>query len=464
MDRTSLRKTENYRYIDSDDNDKVKELPSKTTITVASDDKTVTIEFPDSYEDKVGGLIVKSDVKDVAGNKMDADHKADGFKPLDAVQVKENSMKVSRADDDVEVELVFDAAVDKVYKENFKFGKANKETIIADSVRINGDKVTFKFNDGANAKAIKACGSSLVVKTDTTGSDKPAAEDKSGKEIKIEDPVQVYDNLIAPELDADEKDGYVGNTAWKVGVEGDKATITIAFDTQIANLKDAYLDDFKFMADNTGDELEVNKVEVEDGNTLKYTFDEDINKLKDVKVITVKADKDNIDVRTEKDLAKNDQKYKPTNDDINGWKLKTGTAINDALKAKAETDLTKAIEEANAKKAGVEKSADGKDIEKTGKWVTEAEMTTFETAIKSATDAKESKDATAKSLNDAKTALDKAVEEFNKAIKDGTKEAAVNDTDSTLKTFAIAGEDVLALSNIDTTGAEKISLISQEIK
>ncbi|MCS4516944.1 hypothetical protein JTS93_15775 [Clostridium botulinum] len=82
-------------------------------------------------------------------------------------------------------------------------------------------------------------------------------------------------------------------------------------------------------------------------------------------------------------------------------------------------------------------------------------MTTFETAIKSATDAKESKDATAKSLNDAKTALDKAVEEFNKAIKDGTKEAAVNDTDSTLKTFAIAGEDVLALSNIDTTGAEK---------
>ncbi|WP_225893149.1 cell wall-binding repeat-containing protein [Clostridium botulinum] len=332
MDRTSLRKTENYRYIDSDDNDKVKELPSKTTITVASDDKTVTIEFPDSYEDKVGGLIVKSDVKDVAGNKMEADHRADGFKELDAVKVKENSMKVSRADDDVEVELVFDAAVDKVYKENFKFGKANNETIIADSVRINGDKVTFKFNDGANAKAIKACGSSLVVKTDTTGSDKPAAEDKSGQAIKIENPVKVYDNLIAPELDADEKDGYVGNTAWKVGVEGDKATITISFDTEIAKLGDAYLDDFKFMADNTGDEFEVNKVEVKNGNTLEYTFDEDISKFKDIKAITVKADKDNIDVRTEKDGAKNDQKYKPTNDDINGWKLNN---IDDALTKKA---------------------------------------------------------------------------------------------------------------------------------
>ncbi len=29
MDRTSLRKTENYRYIDSDDNDKVKETSIK---------------------------------------------------------------------------------------------------------------------------------------------------------------------------------------------------------------------------------------------------------------------------------------------------------------------------------------------------------------------------------------------------------------------------------------------------
>ncbi|APH21445.1 TPA: cell wall-binding repeat-containing protein [Clostridium botulinum] len=454
MDRASLRKTENYRFIDEEK--KVKELPSKATITVASDDKTVTIEFPDAYEGatKIQGFIVKSDVKDVAGNKMEADYRVDqdkdgNFDTLDNISVKENSMKVSRNGDDVEVELVFDAAVDTVDKDKVIFAGQK-----ANSVRINGDKVTFKFNDGEGADAVKKAGAHLKAEIQAD-----SVKGKAGEAIAAKE-VQVYDNLIAPELDADEKDGYVGNTAWKVGVEkvgaeGDKATITISFDTEIAKLGDAYLDDFKFMADNTGDELEVNKVEVKDGNTLKYTFDKDINELKDVKVITVKADKDNIDVRTEKDLAKNDQKYKPTNDDINGWKLKTGTAINDALKGKAETDLTKAIEEANTKKAGVEKSADGKDIEKTKKWVTEAEMTTFETAIKSATDAKESKDATAKSLNDAKTALDKAVEEFNKAIKDGTKEAPAKDTDSKLKTFTIAGEDVLALSNIDTTGAEK---------
>ncbi|MCC5423741.1 cell wall-binding repeat-containing protein, partial [Clostridium botulinum] len=371
MDRSSLRKTENYRYID--DEEKVKELPSKTTISVASDDKTVTVEFPDSYENKVSGLIVKSDVKDLAGNKMEADHRADGFSKLEAVQVKENSMKVRRAGDDVEVELVFDAAVDKVDKSGFKFGKADQadeKKIAADSVRINGDKVTFKFNDGDNAKAIKACGSSLVVKTTI---DKPA-EDKSGQAIKIEDPVKVYDNLIAPELDPDEKDGYVDNTAWKVEVKDDKATITISFDTEIADLGKAYVDDFKFMADNSGDELKVNNVEVKDGNTLKYTFNENISKLKDVKAITVKADKDNIDVRTEKDGANNDQKYKPTNDDINGWKLKIGDDVKEALK-KAEADKAAEAEAAKITALTVE-----------GNKVKLPTVAGYDVAIKSSTD------------------------------------------------------------------------------
>lgn len=77
------------------------------------------------------------------------------------------------------------------------------------------------------------------------------------------------------------------------------------------------------MADNTGNELKVKDDVVVVGNTLKYTF-EDISKLENTKSITVKADKDNIDVRTDKDEANNDQKYKPTNDDINGWKLQIG--------------------------------------------------------------------------------------------------------------------------------------------
>ncbi|WP_434284318.1 cell wall-binding repeat-containing protein [Clostridium botulinum] len=489
MDRASLRKTENYRFIDEEG--KVKELPSKATITVASDDKTVTIEFPDAYEatNKIQGFIVKSDVKDVAGNKMEADYRVDhkdgNFGTLDNISVKENSMKVSRNGDDVEVELVFDAAVDTVDKDNVIFAGQR-----ANSVRINGDKVTFKFNDGEGADAVKKAGAGLKAEI-KAGS----VKGKAGEAI-AEKAVQVYDNLIAPELDSKEEDGYVDNTAWKVAVDGDKATITISFDTGIADLGKAYLDDFKFMADNTGDELDVTNVEVKDGNTLKYTFKEDISKLKDVKAITVKADKDNIDVRTEKDGAKNDLKYKPTNDDINGWKLKTGTAINDALKAKEEVatakdafdkevakyvegsytadswktfkavvdaetakvkakdatkdtvnastqavkdaadklvtvaaqelaeakeGLTKAIAEANTAKAAVTESTDGSDVEKTEKWATKDQITTFSDAIKVATTAFNKADATVESLTDAKTTLTEATTAFNKLVQNGTK-------------------------------------------
>ncbi|KIN80597.1 cell wall-binding repeat-containing protein [Clostridium botulinum] len=356
MDRASLRKTENYRFIDEEK--KVKELPSKATITVASDDKTVTIEFPDAYEGatKIQGFIVKSDVKDVAGNKMEADYRVDqdkdgNFDTLDNISVKENSMKVSRNGDDVEVELVFDAAVDTVDKDKVIFAGQK-----ANSVRINGDKVTFKFNDGEGADAVKKAGAHLKAEIQAD-----SVKGKAGEAIAAKE-VQVYDNLIAPELNPDEKDGYVGNTdkdkadSWKVAVKDDKATITISFDTQIADLGKAYADDFKFMADNTGNELDLDDeiAPLVNENTITYTF-KDINELKGVKTITIKADKDNVDVRTKKDLANNDQKYKPTNDDINGWKLKAGTAIDDALKAKEE--VAKAKKAFNDKVAEYQKEA-----------------------------------------------------------------------------------------------------------
>ncbi|APQ98236.1 cell wall-binding repeat-containing protein [Clostridium botulinum] len=411
MDRASLRKTENYRF--KDEEGKVKELPSKATITVAPDDKTVTIEFPSSYKDKekITGFIVKSDVKDVAGNKMEADY--DGIKGNLTIGLKENSMKVRRSGDDVEVELVFDAAVDDVKKENIKF--AGQE---ADSVKINGEKVTFKFNDEKvgntnKAKEIKKAGVRLeaIIEQD-------AVIGKADEKI-IGTTERVYDNLIAPELDADEKDGYAQGFKFEVNKDN-KATITIAFDTEIANLKDAYIDDFKFMVDNTGDELKVSDVEAEDGgNTLKYTFKEDIEKLKDVKAITVKADKNNVDVRTSKDGADNYLKYKPTNDDINGWKLKTGTAINDALKAKEEVATAKA--EFNTEVAKYAEKDYTADSWKTFKAVVEAETTKVnaEDATKDVveTSTKAVEEAAKKLITKAAEELETAKADLNSAIE-----------------------------------------------
>ncbi|HCL4570762.1 TPA: cell wall-binding repeat-containing protein [Clostridium botulinum] len=425
MDRSSVRNSSNYRFIDKSDSNKIKDLPSKTTVTVASDDKTVTIEFPDSYKEKIGGIIVKSDVKDLAGNKMEADYTDKDLNSDLKVSYVDKSFKAKRSGDNVEVELQFDAALDKVNLNKFEFGSAK---ITPDSRTINGDRVTFKFNDkddkdGKNkAKEIKKLGANLTV---SFADD--AATDKSGQNIKPENNIKVYDYFIAPELDPQEKDDYVDNKDWKVEVEGDKATITISFDTEIADLGKAYVDDFKFMADNTGDELKVNNVEVKDGNTLKYTFNEEISKLKDVKAITVKADKDNIDVRTNKDGANNDQRYKPTNDDINGWKLKTGTVINDALKAKEEVATAKKAFNAEvAKYAEKDYTADSW---KTFKAVVEAETTkvnaedatkdVVETSTKAVEEAaKKLVTKAAEELETAKADLNSAIEAANSAKGD----------------------------------------------
>lgn len=352
MDRSSVRNSSNYRFIDKSDSNKIKDLPSKATISVASDDKTVTIEFPDSYENKIGGIIVKSDVKDLAGNKMEADYRNERMDDKLTVSYVDKSFKARRNGDNVEVELQFDAAIDKVDLDKFTFG----DYIKPDSRTISGDRVTFKFNDKEkeytkdgknikvnNAEAIKKLGASLTVSFTSD-----AATDKAGQDIKAESNIKVYDYFIAPELVPEEDNKYVGNKEWKVDVKNDNATITIAFDTEIAELGNAYRDDFTFMADN-GNELKVkDDVDVK-GNTIIYTF-EDITKLKNAKVITVKADKDNIDVRTKKDGANNEQKYKPTNDDINGWKLK----IDKEEEEKVATKINEIIELKELKAKAIE--------------------------------------------------------------------------------------------------------------
>ncbi|WP_076236568.1 cell wall-binding repeat-containing protein [Clostridium botulinum] len=410
MDRSSVRNSSNYRFIDKSDSNKIKDLPSKTTVTVASDDKTVTIEFPDSYKEKIGGIIVKSDVKDLAGNKMEADYTNKDLNSDLEVSYVDKSFKAKRSGDNVEVELQFDAALDKVDVNKFTFG--DKKTT-PDSRTINGDRVTFKFNDkekgGENkAEEIKKLGANLTVSFTAD-----AATDKSGQNIKPENNIKVYDYFIAPELDPKEKDDYVDNKDWKVEVNGDEATITISFDTEIANLGKAYIDDFKFMADNTGDELKVNNVEAKDGsNTLKYTF-EDINKLKDAKSITVKADKDNIDVRTNKDGANNDQRYKPTNDDINGWKLQIGDDVKKAIaeKDEAKKNLITAIENATKEaKEAVVGTAVGNYAQN--------DVDSFKAEIAKAQTIADKKDATKAELDKAAQDLASAKTEFEgKAVK-----------------------------------------------
>ncbi|MBE6065452.1 cell wall-binding repeat-containing protein [Clostridium cochlearium] len=372
MDRASLRKAENYRYIDEDG--KVKDLPSKTTINVASDNKTVTLEFPDAYskDAKITGIVVKSSVKDLAGNQMEADHTNKSMNDSFDIEVKEKSMKVKRNGDDVEVEIVFDAAVDKVKdKTKFKFGKEGSENITPDSVRTNGSIITFKFNDGKNADAVRACGADLAV-TFNDG----AAVDKSEQPVKGAT-LKVWDNYVAPELDVDEKNGYVDN--WGFNVK--ENTVTIKFDAQVdESLASAYKDDFDFISDN-GNKLDVDSVKIINDTYLEFKF-EKANVLDGTKNVTVRANKNKIDVRTKKDGAGNYKEYKPEDKDISGRKTKNADfkveqkndeankdlvaakdAVAKAEESKLQADYDAAKKLVDALSAGAEKDALAKRLE-----------------------------------------------------------------------------------------------------
>lgn len=75
---------------------------------------------------------------------MEADYTNKDLNSDLEVSYVDKSFKAKRSGDNVEVELQFDAALDKVDVNKFTFGD---EKITPDSRTINGDRVTFKFND-----------------------------------------------------------------------------------------------------------------------------------------------------------------------------------------------------------------------------------------------------------------------------------------------------------------------------
>ncbi|MEM5720297.1 hypothetical protein AAGC89_17650, partial [Proteus mirabilis] len=407
----SLRKSENYRYIDEDE--KVKDLPSKVTINAASDNKTVTLEFPDAYKNdsKIKGIVVKAAVKDLAGNQMEADYTDIEMDSEFNVKAKETSMKVNRVGDDVEVELVFDAAIDKVVDNNkFEFTKVDEddkvdgktEKVNPNSVKIDGEKIKFKFTDkSGNAAKIRSFGSDLVVKFE-----KGAAIDKSGVGVlgtssKEDDEfiykneyIKVYDNYIAPELDMDEENGYITN--WKADI--DESSITIKFDAQIEDMGKAYDDDFDFIttranADGKSGKIDVQKAEVISDTEIKFTFAAD--SLKNIESVNVKANKDKVDVRTKKDRAGNYKEYKPEDKDISGRKFKISVAENNTAEEQAAKDLETAKTAYNealtaAKDASVDvETHKVSDVEKATKAELEKATTAINEAVKVAKEAAE---------------------------------------------------------------------------
>ncbi|NOH16078.1 cell wall-binding repeat-containing protein [Clostridium cochlearium] len=395
MNKTTLRKAENYRYIDNEG--KVKDIPSKATISVASDNKTASIEFPTSYSEKVNGIIVKSAVEDLAGNKMEADYRKDDIEEGSlGIELKLNSFKFAEpSDDEAEIKMEFTGAVQSVNASKFTFKDVETgETVKAVSPRISGEEVTFKFSESDGAKKIKTFGSDLAVSFE-----KGAVIDKAGGEVLAQDVVKVYNNNIEPKLDVETSGSYVTN--WKAG----NKSVTIKFNTKInKDLKDSYKNDFEFRNLDTSDKLNVEKVEV-NGAEITYTFEENIDNIKEINVV---AKKDNIDIRTVEDRAGDDKKYVPAKEDISGRKFKVKDAKDNQTKEEAAKNLDE------AKKALQKAEEDAKDYKEVEdvKTALEMEAKTLD-QIKAKTTAINEAVKEAKEAETEAKALETAKKEFN---------------------------------------------------
>ncbi|WP_027623901.1 cell wall-binding repeat-containing protein [Clostridium lundense] len=342
MKVSTINKLESYKYKDADD--KVKVLPSDSKISVASDNKTVTIEFPeDSYKvltpdtntsksNTVKSIIITKDVESINGVKMDADEtvkiqEADSKSTVnlasDPVTLKDND-----GGDDAIVQLRFDGAVDKVEsKTSFTFVDGSKEDAVPGravptSVTARGEIVEFRFTD-KDAELVKAFGVDL--KMDTQGT----IRDYAGQPIDFTSPTKVDTNEIAPRLSYAKSNDYIKineQDEFKTWfTDADQDTVTIKFNTKI----DPYSinkDDFTFVS-NSQSKLKVAGHPIVKGNTVTYEFEEDIKINEE---ITIKvADSQNI--KSDEDDNGDKVKYVPQSAEKGeGLKFKVvkGTLVN----------------------------------------------------------------------------------------------------------------------------------------
>lgn len=336
MKASSINKLDNYKYKNGKGD--VKSLPSDAKITVESDNKTVTIEFPTSYtiyteDDKnipseanaIKNIIVTKNVQSANGTKMDADETVrikDHSKAEASVSLDEEPMTLKEDKGNAVVSVKFNGAVkkadfdkddkDKKVKDVTFFDKSDdKKTIKVRPMNIttNGEKVEFKFNDEDSDK-IKAIGVDLAIKIEKNGEkDALTLTDAAGIKIDLNtNKLQGIDkNEIAPEIiyEKNSNDYVIANKkdefkSWEVNRE--KGTVTIKFNTKLRE-GSADINDFEFTGDKG--KLEVKSATVK-GNTVVYEFkgetDKDDKKaFKDSSELKVKLNKDKQTIESKSD-------------------------------------------------------------------------------------------------------------------------------------------------------------------
>lgn len=382
MKASSINKLDNYKY--KNGKSEVKSLPSDTKITVESDNKTVTIEFPTSYEVQptdeadsktniVKNIVVTKNVQSANGVKMDADETVrikNADKDDALVKLDEEPMVLKEDKGNAVVSVKFngsikDANFDKESKKDKeendykvikgvkfvdKSGKI-KDEIQPINVTTNGEKAEFKFQED-DSDVIKAIGVDLALKVEKDAKFKLVDAVGLEADLNVSKLQGIDKNEIAPEIIWEKSGNYViANDdkefkSWKFNRE--EGTVTVKFNTKLRE-GSADINDFDFTGEKG--KLEVKTATVED-NTVKYEFkDNDKDAFKNSDELKVKLNKNKQTIESKSD--KNGDRIDFDKDSIGNetLKVKLGeltTAEKEAKEAKEVKEMSKLVEEGKA--------------------------------------------------------------------------------------------------------------------
>ena len=297
MDGSTLDDKANYQYQNKAGDSKL--LPSGTTITPGNDNKSVTIELPDSYyvtydgvnmwnadankeegvpadldDDNLVTAVLGSNLKDEAGNTVDsfnnksvvskASNDSTNVKPSTFRLEYENSDLVANNDEDIVAKVQFDKNLDSDTLDKTDFTVADE---VPDSATIDGSDLKLTFPKGSKADKVKAAGSNAVFKIKGNNTKTVAGTTLSAISGGV-DGVLVYDNYLAPKTN---DEGYYSTTSQAVTTgktTTTEAAVVVTFDTPIYN-GGVRTDDFAFTVN--GANIDADEV-VTKGNSLVFIF------------------------------------------------------------------------------------------------------------------------------------------------------------------------------------------------
>ncbi|GAE00836.1 S-layer protein [Clostridium botulinum B str. Osaka05] len=355
MDKDSIGQLNNYLY---NTGDGFKKLPSGSSITVANDGKSATINFP---KDTVksgwfGNAEVRvMNVKDAAGNTIDGNVATTGkavnatTSTVDAPDFIDN-LTVYGNDNEVWAEVDVNDAIDALDKNDFKLSNAAVDGYLTisptgnyepKSVVRNGKKLTITWDNENAVKEFKAAGKKIRIPSSFTAN---TTANEEGIKLVATDNYDATDK-IAPELM--EKVGTDKETypviVNKPDVATEDANITVRFNEVIKNTASLYEDDFSISIKGKSvdsDDITANVV----GSTITLSIKntDDYETAYTANDITFKL-KSDVDIKDESDNS-----FVPSTDEKTGRIDKTETqAAKDAGDA-----VVAAKSDATVKKSG----------------------------------------------------------------------------------------------------------------